>query len=806
MSESRLTEKFTSRAKRVIAISVEEAQSLGSPVVDTEHLLLGILQDEEGIASKILHSFKLDSGRIREMIVASSPVGEFSFTQNGFSEAAQEALSNSALVAYLSGHTYIGTEHLLCGLAKTPTGLASHILRSYGLTFESIRDRMEQVATYPQNNVSLTQEKNIDTPLLNQYGRDLTGMAKLDLLDPVIGREEEINRCLLILARRTKNNPVLLGDAGTGKTAIVEGLAQKIVKKEVPKKFFNHKVFSLDLSSVVAGTRFRGDFEERLVGLLDEIKEAKNIITFIDELHNLVGAGGAGGGSMDAANILKPALSRGEIRVIGATTADEYAQFVEEDSALERRFQPIYVEEPSAKSTLKILEGLKERYEQFHGLKIKSAALETAVGLAQRYLTERKLPDSAIDLIDEAAAKKGIAAGMLSPTALKIQRELEEIRSEKNNLVKEENFGSALRLREEEKKLISKLNKLIEKDRADHYPMVVNNSDILNVVSQVTGVPVQELSAQEEERLLNLEKEMSQTILGQDEAVKEVCQVIRRARIGLTDPQRPLGSFLFLGPTGVGKSLIASELSKLVFHDPAALIKLDMSEFSEKHTVSRLLGAPPGYVGYEEGGELTTRLRRRPFNVILLDEIEKAHPDIFNALLGVLEEGRLVDGKGREVNFRQSILIMTSNLGAHLLKKGHLGFKSSHNPDEPHLQIKGLLNSQVREFFKPEFINRLDKIVIFKTLSKEIILNIAKLQVEKLADRLSFKKIKIVVSEAVYYYLCTIGYSEEYGARPMRRAVQEHFETPLAEKFLREDYRRGDTIKVDLIKNQILFH
>lgn len=806
MSESKLTEKFTSRAKRVIAVSVEEARSLGSPMVDTEHLLLGILQDEEGVASKILHSFKVNLTHIREMIVNSSPVGEFSFTQSGFSEAAQEALSNSALVAYLSGHSYIGTEHLLCGLAKTPTGLASHILRSYGLTYESIRDRMEQVATYPQTNISLTQEKNNDTPLLNQYGKDLTVMAKSGLLDPVIGRDEEINRCLLILARRTKNNPVLLGEAGTGKTAIVEGLAQKIVKKEVPKKFFNQRVITLDLSSIVAGTRFRGDFEERLVGILDEIREAKNIIAFIDEFHNLVGAGGAGGGSMDAANILKPALSRGEIRVIGATTADEYAQFVEEDSALERRFQPIYVDEPNAKATLKILEGLKERYEQFHGLKIKNAALQAAVGLAQRYLTERKLPDSAIDLIDEAAAKKGTVAGMLSPIALKIQRELEETRIEKNNLVREENFEAALRLREEEKRLVSKLNKLVEKDRAVHYPLVINNSDILEVVSQVTGVPVQELSTQEEERLLNLEKEMGQSVLGQDEAVKEVCQVIRRARVGLADPQRPLGSFLFLGPTGVGKSLVASELSRLIFHDPEALIRLDMSEFSEKHTVSRLLGAPPGYVGYEEGGELTTRLRRRPFSVILLDEIEKAHPDIFNALLGVLEEGNLIDGKGREVNFRQSILIMTSNLGAHLLKKGHLGFKSVQNREEPYLQMKELLSSQVKEFFKPEFVNRLDKIVIFRGLRKDTVRNVAKLQVEKLSSKLSFKKIKIQVSESVYDYLCPIGYSEEYGARPMRRAVQEQIETPLAEKLIRGDYRKGDTIKIDLLKNQISFH
>lgn len=806
MSESKLTEKFTTRAKKVIAISVEEARALGAPMIDTEHLLLGILQDDDGVAAKILRSFKIDSEHLREMIMTSTNAGEFSFTQNGFSEAAQEALSNAALSAYICGHSYIGTEHILCGLAKTSSGLASHILRSHGLTFEAIRNRMDQVASYPETNITNVSEKNNETPLLNQYGRDLTAMARLSALDPVIGRDQEISRCLLVLGRRTKNNPVLLGESGVGKTAIVEGLAQKIVKREVPKKFFNYRLINLDLSSVVAGTRFRGDFEERLVSLLEEIREAKNVIIFIDEIHNLVGAGGAGGGSMDAANILKPALSRGEIRVIGATTVDEYSQFVEEDAALERRFQPIYVEEPNKKITLKILEGLKDKYEQFHGLKIKHSALEIAVDLAHRYLTERHLPDSAIDLVDEAASKKAIAAGMLSTAALKLQRTLEEVREDKNNLVKEEDFASATQIRDQEKKILGRLNKLVERDFRVHYPLIVNPSDIMEVVSQVTGIPTQDLDQSEEQRLLSLEKELSSSVLGQEEAVKEIAKVLRRSRVGLNDPDRPLGSFLFLGPTGVGKSLVAKELARLLFDDPEALIKLDMSEFSEKHTVSRLLGAPPGYVGYEEGGELTTKLRRRPFSVILLDEIEKAHPDIFNSLLQVLEEGQLIDGKGRVVNFRQCVVIMTSNLGAESIKKGYIGFSSLDTAHDQHSRIKEQLTSQLKNFFKPEFLNRLDKIVIFQSLNKNHIRNIAKLEVAKVSERLLVRKIKVGIDNEVYDFLTEKGYSEEYGARPMKRAVAEYLEDPLSEELIRGKYQKGDSIKI-VVKNESLsFH
>ena len=802
----KLIEKFTDRARKALSSSAKEAKELGVSTVDTEHILLGILKDRTSIAYKVLSSFQIDSDKVRESVVASTdPRAEEDTKDEGFTEAAQEAIAASALQAYLWGSPYVGTEHLLCGLAKTTSGLACHILRSWGITYDSLKGRVESYTSYQQTQANQT--KQPQTPLLNNYSRDLTAMARSKKLDPVIGREEEISRVLQVLSRRTKNNPVLLGDAGVGKTAIVEGLAKKIVDREVPQKFFGTRLISLDLNALVAGTRFRGDFEERLLGVIEEIRDSENIVLFIDEVQTIVGAGGAGG-ALDAANILKPALARGELHCIGATTMEEYAQFIEDDSALERRFQPIMVDEPSEKAAVGILEGLKDRYEEFHGVRIKKKAINLAVHLAARYLTDRHLPDSAIDILDEAASKKAVRVGSLSPTAIHIEDKLKTLRIDKDDLVREEQYESAVKIREKEKKLESQLSLILSKYRTRE-AKAVDEKDVAEIVSMITGIPTEELTIDEAAKLLNLEKDLGKEVLGQSEVLRNVAGVLRRSRVGLRDPKRPIGSFIFLGTSGVGKTLVAKTLAEALFENEEALIRLDMSEFSERHTVARLIGAPPGYVGYEEGGELTEKLRHRPFSVVLLDEIEKAHPEVFNILLQVLEDGHLMDGKGRVTNFQNSVLIMTSNVGSHLIRKeGELGFANKKEgkkaESQKHKEISSKLKEELKRNFKVEFLNRVDSIIVFKPLNKPVVRKIAKLQVAEVKERLKDLKIKINADKTVYNKLVEIGFSPEYGARELRRAVQEKIEDPLSEGIISGEIKKGQKVDIKVIDDSIV--
>lgn len=800
----KITEKFTERAKKALYKAAREAKSLGSPTIDTEHILLGVLADQTSVAAKILTSYQMEIGKVRESVISSSdPTTISQKTDEAFTESAQEALAAAALQAYLFGSSYVGTEHILCGLAKTSSGLACHILRSFGVTYEAVKARIDSFGGYQKT--SLVAEPQ--TPLLNTYSRDLTQLADEGELDPVIGRENEISRVLQILSRRTKNNPVLLGEAGVGKTAIAEGLAQKIINKDVPQHFFDTRLVSLDLNALVAGTRFRGDFEERLMGVLEEIKSSGNIILFIDEIHTLIGAGGAGG-ALDAANILKPALSRGELRCIGATTIDEYSEFIEDDSALERRFQPILVTEPDEKTAFDILKGLKSRYESFHGVKIKKTALSEAVSLAHRYLPDRHLPDSAIDVVDEAASKKAVTLGKLSKNALKIEDNISEIREEKEKLIKNEVYEEALKLRIKEKNLSKKLSEILKKDKNSTEPLV-DEKDIANIVSIMTGIPVEELTVGEIEKLLNLDKELKKKIIGQDNVIDQITTILRRSRVGLVDPHRPIGSFIFLGTSGVGKTLVAKTLAEALFKDPESLIRLDMSEFSEKHTVARLVGAPPGYVGFEEGGELAEKLKHHPYSIILLDEIEKAHPEVFNILLQILEDGQLTDGRGRTLNFRNCIIIMTSNVGSNLIKKegkigfGDLNINQIDEADSSYKDISAKLTEELKKNFKVEFLNRVDSTLVFRPLTGDDVKKIAKLMIKEVKSRLKLLKIKLNVNKKVYNFLAEKSFSPEYGARELRRSISEMVENPLSEKILKNEIPAGKIVTLKIKDSQI---
>jgi len=808
----KLTEKFTERAKIAFSVAVNEAKIHGRGVVDTEHILLGILDDTSSVAYKILVSFQVDSAKIRESILASTEplrldlsIGKQVKKEEGFTESAQEAIAAAALQAFLWGSSFVGTEHLLCGLAKTPSGLACHVLRSWGVTYETLKSRVENATSVPTTQ-ALTKETT--TPLLNTYGRDLTKLAADGKLDPVISRDPEITRVLQVLSRRIKNNPVLLGEAGVGKTAIVEGLAQRIIKRNVPEKFFDTRLVNLDVNALVAGTRFRGDFEERLLGIIEEIRRVGNVTLFIDEIQTIVGAGGAGG-ALDAANILKPALARGELRCIGATTVEEYAEFIEADSALERRFQPIYVEEPDVKTTTTILEGLKERYESYHGVKITKNALVAAVKLADRYLVDRHLPDSAIDVIDETASLKAVSFSQPSRGSIKIGDRLKEIRLEKEEALRKEDWQQALLLRDKERDYSRKLEEILNKQKPAS-SSVVDEKDVTEIVSMMTGIPIEELTAGEAQKLLNLERQLGKKVIGQDHVLRQVAGVLRRNRVGLRDQKRPTGSFIFLGASGVGKTLVAETLAGILFDDSESLIRLDMSEFSERHTVSRLVGAPPGYVGYEEGGELTERLRHRPYSVILLDEIEKAHPEVFNTLLQVLDNGQLTDGKGRVVNFRDALIIMTSNVGSHLIKKeGDLGFvklsETKKSTEAKYRHISQKLKEELRRSFKVEFLNRVDSILVFRPLSKRVVKRIAKLLVKEVGGRLrSEHDMRLEVGEPVYDFLVERGFSEEFGAREMRRAITENLEDPLSEGIISNRFKKSQTVKAKLEKDRII--
>jgi len=796
--------RFTEKAQKVLFLAQEEARRLGQDYVGTEHLLLGLIREGSGIAAKTLQNMGVDLATVQgevEKVIGRNDiplVGEI-----GITPRAKKVLELTAEEARLLGHNYIGTEHLLLGLVREGEGVAAQVLSRLGVDLEKVRLQVMQLLGNPSQQPSAGQQGRAkaksETPVLDSYGRDLTALGRDGNLDPVIGRENEIERVIQILSRRTKNNPVLIGDPGVGKTAIVEGLAQKINEGKVPEILRDRRVMTLDLASVVAGTKYRGEFEERLKKIIDEIRNAKNIILFIDEMHTIIGAGGAEG-AIDAANILKPALARGEMQCIGATTLDEYRKHVEKDPALERRFQPIQVGEPTVEETIAILKGLRDRYEAHHGVQITDEALDAAAKLSDRYVADRFLPDKAIDLIDEAASRVRLRSFVAPPDLKNLEEQLQEIVKEKEAAVQAQEFEKAARLRDSEHKLKEQLER--EKNEWQNKTLTSKNNvtrdDIEHIVSSWTGIPVKKLAIEESQRLLQLEEEIHKRLIGQHEAVKAVARAIRRARSGLKDPKRPIGSFIFLGPTGVGKTELARALAEAIFGDEDAIIRLDMSEYMERHTVSRLVGAPPGYVGYEEGGQLTEAVRRKPYSVVLLDEIEKAHPDVFNTLLQVLEDGRLTEAKGRTVDFKNTVIIMTSNVGAHLIRgQGVVGFRPV-SDEQSYEDMKGKIMEDVKRTFRPEFLNRVDEIIVFHSLTEEQLGMIVDLMISQVARRVAENGINLDVTEQVKEKLLKEGMDPVYGARPLRRAIQRLLEDGLSEAILQGKVGPGDTAVASL--------
>ncbi|GAV24371.1 ATP-dependent Clp protease ATP-binding subunit ClpC [Carboxydothermus islandicus] len=804
-------DKFTQRAQKVIRMAQEEARKMNYPYVATEHLLLGIINEGESVAAKVLENLGIDSQKVREKILELVGPGEGPMpAEIAFTPRAKRVLELSVDEAARFGHNYVGTEHLLLGLIREGEGVAARVLVSLGADLERVRTEITQVLSggpIPGTSNQAggqAKKKTVKTPTLDEHGRDLTALARENKLDPVVGREKEIERVIQVLSRRTKNNPVLIGEPGVGKTAIVEGLAQRIVQKKVPEILIDKRVVTLDLASMVAGTKYRGEFEERLKKVLEEIKNAGNIIVFIDEIHTLIGAGAAEG-AIDAANILKPSLARGEIQCVGATTLDEYRKYIEKDPALERRFQPIMVDEPTVEETIEILKGLRDRYEAHHRVKITDEAIVAAAKLSDRYITDRFLPDKAIDLIDEAASRVRLNAFTAPPNLKELEEKINEIRKEKEAAVAAQEFEKAAKLRDQEQKLKAELEekkKEWEKEQSDHL-LSVTEDDIAQIVSQWTGIPVKKLAEEESERLLKLEEILHQRVIGQDEAVKAVARAVRRARAGLKDPKRPIGSFIFLGPTGVGKTELARALAEALFGDEDALIRIDMSEYMEKHTVARLIGAPPGYVGYEEGGQLTEAVRRKPYSVILLDEIEKAHPEVFNILLQVLEDGRLTDSKGRTVDFKNTVIIMTSNIGAHLIKKeARLGFKNVADGKKDD-DVKEKLMAELKRTFRPEFLNRIDEIIVFHSLTEEHLKEIVRLMLKEVAKRLEEQEMKVEFDDSLIEVILKEGYDEAFGARPLRRAIQKIVEDKLSEELLLGNIKKGDSVKLYAEDGQI---
>ncbi len=800
--------RFTERARKVIILAKEEARRLQHNYIATEHLLLGILKEGEGVAAAVLHRMDINFEKVKREIeklvepgVNIGKSGDMPFTPR-----AKKALELSGEEARAMGHNYIGTEHLLLGLMREGEGIAAQVLQGFGLNIDKVRSEIMNLlgAGIPGPSVGNQQnaaQQKSKTPALDAFGRDLTMLAKESKLDPVIGRKKEIERVIQILSRRTKNNPVLLGEAGVGKTAIVEGLAQRIIEGNVPEVLHNKRIIVLDLALMVAGTKYRGQFEERIKAVMDEIKRSENIIIFIDELHTLVGAGAAEG-AIDASNILKPALARGEIQCIGATTFDEYRKHIEKDAALERRFQTIIVEPPTVEETIEILKGLRVKYEEHHKIKYTDEALVAAAVLSDKYITGRALPDKAIDLIDEAGAKAKLSVMTVPEEIIELEREVERLKKQKEEYISQQNFEEAARVRDMEKearKRLEEARKDWEQKKAESV-IEVTSEDIAQVVSQWTGIPLTRLEETESEKLLKIEDELKKRVIGQDEAISAIARAVRRSRAGIKDPRRPIGSFIFLGPTGVGKTLLARALAEFMFGDEDALVQIDMSEYMEKFNVSRLVGAPPGYVGYEEGGQLTEKVRRRPYSVVLLDEIEKAHPDVFNLLLQVLEDGRLTDSYGRKVDFRNTILIMTSNVGADLLRKqGSLGF---HVPKEEYTyqEIKGKLLNEVKKVFKPEFVNRIDEIIVFRPLNREDLEKIVYIEVGEVMKRVSEHGIELELEQSALDFLIEKGFDPVYGARPLKRTIQRYIEDPLAEEIIRGTFK--DKKKIKLIREE----
>src|SRR6056297_3545446 len=799
--------KFTERARRVIAMAESEAKKLNQNYVGTEHILLGLVKEKKGIAGKVL-SDKANLQENQIINVIKNIIGQGKNKVEGtvgLTPRSKKVLNLSMEQARKLDHNYIGTEHILLGLITEGEGVAVRILQELGVNLEDVKREIMEILK--ESNQGSKKQQESDTPELDKYSRDLTEMASEDKRDPVIGREKEIERVIQVLSRRTKNNPVLIGEPGVGKTAIVEGLAKSIVDENVPEILIDKRVVSLDLSSLVAGSKYRGEFEQRLKALMSEIVENGDVILFIDEMHTLVGAGAAEG-AIDAANILKPALARGELQAIGATTLDEYRKYIEKDAALERRFQSVLVEENSTEEAVDILKGLRDPYEAHHKVKITDQAIEDAVVLSHRYISDRFLPDKAIDLIDEAASKVRLSNSTRPPEFKELSQKLEEAEKEKEAAVKNQEFEKAARMRDKEKSIKKELEELKNswEDEKGKAEAVVTTEDIAEIVSSWTGIPVTKLEEAETERLLRLEDELHKRVIGQDEAIKAVSEAVRRARAGLKDPKRPIGSFIFLGPTGVGKTELAKTLAETMFNDEDAMIRVDMSEYMEKHSVSRLVGSPPGYVGHEEGGQLTEPVRRRPYSVILFDEIEKAHPYVFNVLLQILEDGVLTDTHGRKVDFKNTIVIMTSNVGADFIEKqSQLGFKTENDEAASYENMKDNVMTQLRKTFRPEFLNRLDEIIVFHSLNKEHIKKIVDLMLEDLRDRLKEKDIELKMTEAAKSKLAEDGYDSEFGARPLRRTIQRQIENPLSIKILDKEFEEKNKITVDVKENEFDF-
>jgi len=806
-------ERFTERARKVIVKAQDEARLLKQNYIGTEHLLLGLIDEEDGIAARTLVEMGLSLDEIRAAVKSVVTEGSSeSYEHIPFTPRARKVLELSLREALQLGHNYIGTEHILLGLLREGEGVAARVLNGLGVNLDNTKDVIREVLRkYPfyTSNDNLITIKNQKKPLktLSQFGRDLTSLAIEGKLDPVVGRKREIERMMQILSRRTKNNPILIGESGVGKTAIVEGLVQKIVSKEIPSNLYNKRIFTLDLGSLVAGSRYRGDFEERLKKVLAEIKEDGDVIIFIDEVHNLVGAGAAEG-AIDAASILKPMLARGEIQTIGATTISEYRKYIEKDKALERRFQPIYVDEPSVYETIEILKGLKSKYETFHGISITEDAIEAAAKLSQRYISDRFLPDKAIDLIDEAASRVRIRSVMTPPDLKDIEIRLDKIYREKESAISNQDFEKAAELRDQEKKILKEKNDISEswKRLEGSGKENVDENEIAEVLSSWTGVPVYKLTESETAKLLDMEESLHKRVVGQDEAISIVSKAIRRSRSGVKDPKRPIGSFMFLGPSGVGKTELAKTIAEFLFGKEEALIQIDMSEYMEKHSVSKLVGSPPGYVGYDEGGQLTEMVRRRPYSVILFDEIEKAHPDVFNILLQIFEDGHLTDSQGRRVDFKNTVIIMTSNLGAKEIQKNNpFGFQVNESEDLSYQDIKNKVMGELKETFRPEFLNRIDEVVVFHKLTKEEIYKIIDLMIDRIQNQLENQKIELELTESAKELLLNKGYDPVMGARPMRRAIQNLIEDPISEKIISKEIKPGNKVIISADNGVMIF-
>lgn len=800
--------KFTERARRVIAMAESEAKKLNHNYVGTEHILLGLVKEKKGIAAKVL-SQQADLKESQIIDVIKSIIGKGKNKVKGtigLTPRSKKVLNLSMEQARDLNHSYIGTEHILLGMIGEGEGVAVRILQELGVDLDKLKKEILQILNESQAKSKEVEES--DTPELDKYSRNLTEMAAEDKLDPVIGREKEIKRVIQVLSRRTKNNPVLIGEPGVGKTAIIEGLAKSIVDENVPEILIGKRVVALDLSSLVAGSKYRGEFEKRLKSLMSEIVENGEVILFIDEMHTLVGAGAAEG-AIDAANILKPALARGELQAIGATTLDEYRKYIEKDAALERRFQSIMVNENTIIQSIAILKGLRDAYEAHHKVKITDKAIEASVNLSHRYITDRFLPDKAIDLMDEAASRVRLRNNTRPKKLREINERIEELEKEKESAVKNQEFEKAAQLRDKGKELKTKLKDIKGewKQKKNNNNTVVQVEDIAQIVSSWTGIPVTKLEETETKKLLKLEKLLHKRVVGQDEAIRAVSQAVRRARAGLKDPQRPIGSFIFLGPTGVGKTELARTLAEAMFDDEDAMIRIDMSEYMEKHSVSRMVGSPPGYIGHEEGGQLTEPVRRRPYSVILFDEIEKAHPEVFNILLQILEDGALTDSHGRKVDFKNTVIIMTSNVGANYIKKqSQLGFAAEEDEAAEYDNMKDNVMTRLRKTFRPEFLNRLDETIVFHSLNKEHISKIIEIMIRELQDRLDQKDIKIEISKKAKSKLVDEGYDAEFGARPLRRAIQRLVENKLSEHILSGDIGEGDKVNVDQKEDKLVFN